>query len=315
MKTPLVVVSSFLFATTFSTSTVAELIPAGALIQCVISEPKLSSKTEALGDPIVCQMSHAGRFGRSVLPSGNVVGRFEEYKDPGHLVGKGWMELKFDRIVIEPNTVIPIDAKVVDVSGYGVDREGRILGKGHAKRDTVEWMIPVLWPIDAINLARSGPKPTLKPETRLTLKIMDDFIVSGSGPSDPGPSDVPRRLPSAYTPRPTDTNLTPYPVAAANHSLTLVSSPSVSLAQSEPCGAPVASSGSNRQNAITLIFTDGRPPMQIHNYMATSTGLYVLMDGNRCPIPVSQIDVEATERVNRDAGVDFHVPVESLQYR
>ena len=57
----------------------------------------------------------------------------------------------------------------------GVDKEGRIHGTGHPVADTVEWLIPVLWPIDLINLPRRGPYPTLKPETRLTLKVLDDF--------------------------------------------------------------------------------------------------------------------------------------------
>ncbi len=42
-------------------------------------------------------------------------------------------------------------------------------------RDTVEWLIPVLWPIDLINLPRRGPRPVLKAETQLTLKVLDDF--------------------------------------------------------------------------------------------------------------------------------------------
>jgi quinoprotein glucose dehydrogenase len=49
-------------------------------------------------------------------------------------------------------------------------------------------------------------------------------------------------------------------------------------------------------------------------YMLTSTRLYVL-DGNRCSIPVSQLDLEATTMVNRDAGIDFNVPAASIQYR
>ena len=36
-------------------------------------------------------------------------------------------------------------------------------------------MIPVLWPIDLINLPRRGPYPELKPETRLTVMVLDDF--------------------------------------------------------------------------------------------------------------------------------------------
>ena len=158
------------------------LVPAGAMMQCTVNEPKLSSKTESIGDPVMCRLSHIERYGRSVLPYDSfLVGRFEDYKDPGHFVGKGWMQLTFDHMVIEPDTVIPVDARVVDVPGYNIDRQGRILGKGHAVRDTIEWMIPVLWPIDLIELPRRGPRPTLKTETRLTLKIMDDLYVPSGG--------------------------------------------------------------------------------------------------------------------------------------
>ena len=155
-----------------------QLIPAGSLIQCTVSEPKLSSKTTAIGDPVLCQLGHSERYGRSVLPINSyLVGRFEDYKDPGHFVGKGWMELRFDRMVIEPNTVIPVDARVVAVPGYNVDRNGRILGKGHAVRDAVLWSIPILWPVDLLMLPMRGPRPTLKEETRMTLKVMDDLAI------------------------------------------------------------------------------------------------------------------------------------------
>jgi hypothetical protein len=84
------------------------------------------------------------------------------------------MELKFDRMYIG-SRVVPMSAKVISVPGYRVASDGRILGNGHAVRDTVEWLIPVLWPIDLINLPRRGPRPVIKPETRLTLELMDDL--------------------------------------------------------------------------------------------------------------------------------------------
>ncbi len=178
-----------------------QLIPAGSLMQCTIAEPKLSSKTAEVGDPVLCQLSHTERYGRAVLPYGSyLVGRFEEYKDPGHFVGKGWMELRFDRMVLQPDTVIPVSAKIVDVPGLSVDRTGKIHGKGHAVRDTVEWSIPILWPLDLLNLPRRGPRPTLKGETHITLKVMDDLGV----PMGPGPqrdaSGLYRRDPVAYAP-------------------------------------------------------------------------------------------------------------------
>jgi hypothetical protein len=189
-----------LLAAPLSSYAAEQLIPAGSLISCTLSEPKLSSKNTAVGDPVLCQLGHSERYGRSILPFGSyLVGRFEDYKDPGHLVGKGWMELRFDRMVIEPDTIIPVDAKIVDVPGYNVDRYGRILGKGHATRDTITWMLPFLWPIDLINLPRRGPRPTLKEETRLTLKVMDDLGIPmfNQQPLQQDPSGLYKR-PSAY---------------------------------------------------------------------------------------------------------------------
>lgn len=179
-----------------------QLIPAGSLVSCVLAEPKLSSKTANIGDPVMCKVSHVELYGRSTLPYGSyLVGRFEDYKDPGHFVGKGWMELRFDHMVIQPDTVIPVEARVVAVPGYVVDRYGRILGKGHTTRDIIEWSIPILWPLDLINLPRRGPRPTLKEETRLTLKIMDDIGIPDR-PQEQYPDDTPRlqRRPSAYQP-------------------------------------------------------------------------------------------------------------------
>ncbi len=180
-----------------------QLIPAGSLMQCTIAEPKLSSKTAEVGDPVLCQLSHTERYGRAVLPYGSyLVGRFEEYKDPGHFVGKGWMELRFDRMVLQPDTVIPVSAKIVDVPGLSVDRTGRIRGKGHAVRDSVEWAIPILWPLDILNLPRRGPRPTLKGETHITLKVMDDLGVPVSPAQQRDASGLYRRDPVAYTPPP-----------------------------------------------------------------------------------------------------------------
>jgi len=187
--------------------TAEQLIPAGSVMQCMVSD-KVSSKTQHIGDPVLCQVSHVEMYGRSVFPYGSyMVGHFENYKDPGHFVGKGWMELKFDRIIVGNDTVIPISTRVVASSGKNpVDNNGRIVGTGHATRDTVEWLIPVLWPLDLINLPRRGPYPVLKPETRLTVKLLDDVgiptksevqhqpeMISRFNYADPTPAPVERQ--------------------------------------------------------------------------------------------------------------------------
>jgi len=61
------------------------------------------------------------------------------------------------------------------------------------------------------------------------------------------------------------------------------------------------------EEAVTLVFKDGRPPEQIHNYLLTRTTLYV-GDQHRRDIPIDQLDLVATAKVNHDAGVEFHLP-------
>ncbi len=61
------------------------------------------------------------------------------------------------------------------------------------------------------------------------------------------------------------------------------------------------------ESAVTLVFKDGRPSVQIHNYILTRTTLYV-SGQHRSQIPVDQLDLAATEKVNHDAGVDFQLP-------
>ena len=152
-----------------------QLVPAGSIVTCRVADGKISSKTTAIGDPVLCTLDPVEKYGRSVFPYGSYLeGRFEDYKDPGHFVGKGWMELKFDRLFIG-NRVMPFEAKVIATPGYKVNQNGQILGKGHAVKDTITWLIPVLWPIDLINLPRRGPRPVLKAEQPLTLELMDDL--------------------------------------------------------------------------------------------------------------------------------------------
>ena len=70
---------------------------------------------------------------------------------------------------------------------------------------------------------------------------------------------------------------------------------------------PHPSSAPGSEDTVTLIFKDGRPPEQIHNYLLTRTTLYVGSPYRR-DIPTSQLDLDATAKVNHDAGVDFHLP-------
>jgi hypothetical protein len=217
----------------------------------------------------------SSRIGTSRLPFDSYLeGRFEDYKDPGHFVGKGWMELKFDRMVIEPQTVIPLSARVVDAPGYAIDNQGRILGKGHRTRDIVEWSIPILWPIDLLNLPRRGPRPTLKAETRLMLKVMDDIEVPVMDEPDRDPSGLIRREPHAYSappenqPEPQQQVAQDYgpPLAPQRPAYQPPPPPSYEPQQQAYAPPPAPTYGQPPTQIIYIYTTPPPPPMQVYWY-------------------------------------------------
>lgn len=278
-----------------------QLIPAGSLIQCTVAEPKLSSKTADIGDPVLCQVSRVESYGRSVLPYGSyLVGRFEEYKDPGHFVGKGWMELKFERMVIPPDRILPVAAKVVYAPKYEIDKQGRLHGNGHPVRDTVEWMIPVLWPIDLINLPRRGPRPQLKAETRLTLKLMDDLGVPMPSQSASGNYNYPAansaQDPYGYSQRPPATYYAPQAAPPPSRPYAPMLSPA-------PRPAFVAP-----RLVTVLMLRDGHGQFASdYWYDAPGQLRYIAMDGASVVIPADALDFARTLEVNRQRGVTFSV--------
>ena len=171
-----------LFAVTLLTSLAAAsprevALPAGTLLQCTLNEPNFSSATADVGDPVLCHLRGVTEFGQQAFPRGSyLVGHLESAKEPGHFVGKGTLKLQFDRIGL-PSGDLPLDAKMIGTPGYRVDKKGEIVGKGHATRDVVEWMLPPLWPWKVITLPARGPRPKLKGETTLELRLMDDLLV------------------------------------------------------------------------------------------------------------------------------------------
>jgi hypothetical protein len=152
-------------------------VPAGTLLQCTMDEPNFSSKTAAVGDPVLCHLRSFQEFGRQIFPRGSMLGgHLEADKEPGHFIGKGYLKITFDRVIL-PAGDLPVPAKVIAARGYKVDKQGAIDGNGHAKRDVVEWMIPPLWPWKVITLPMRGPRPALKGEEPLQLRLMDDIVI------------------------------------------------------------------------------------------------------------------------------------------
>jgi hypothetical protein len=76
---------------------------------------------------------------------------------------------------------------------------------------------------------------------------------------------------------------------------------------SAPSAEPHAPPAPVREQAVTLVFKDGRQPEQIHNYLMTANTLYV-EDPRHRAIPIDELDLAATAKLNREAGVDFELP-------
>ncbi len=113
----------------FTLSTVASardiVLPAGTILQCVLNEPNFSTATVETGDPVLCHLREVTEFGQQVFPRGSyLVGHLESAKDPGHFFGKGNLKLQFDRMGL-PSGDFPVNAKIIAVRGYKVDREGK----------------------------------------------------------------------------------------------------------------------------------------------------------------------------------------------
>ena len=101
MKASLIYATLFATILSFSAGASARevVLPAGTLLQCTLNEPNFSSATADIGDPVVCHLRGVTEFGQEAFPRGSyLVGHLESAKEPGHFVGKGYLQLQFDRI-------------------------------------------------------------------------------------------------------------------------------------------------------------------------------------------------------------------------
>ena len=67
------------------------------------------------------------------------------------------------------------------------------------------------------------------------------------------------------------------------------------------------------EQAITVIFKNGRTPETMQNYMLNSRALTDLDQRRYEQIPLDQIDIAATEQANRARGLQFQVPAASRE--
>jgi len=283
------------------------VLPAGTLLQCTLNEPNLSSKTVEVGDPVLCHLRGVTSFGQQAFPRGSyLVGHLEAAKDPGHFVGKGYLKLQFDRIGL-PSGDMPLQAKVIATHGYKVDKEGKIDGKGHAKRDVVEWMLPPLWPWKVIMLPARGPRPQLKGETVLSLRLMDDVELP-----QVASASLPARRSLSIRPQ-TDSYIESddsKPVLSIRSSV-VTNNAKVSAAVDVP-HASYASFVTTSTATGTPLAPSSRPVFVLNSGTVLAVGSYQYQDGRLTytlehggggVVSTDEVDWNATTRVNNQRGV------------
>jgi hypothetical protein len=286
------------------------LVPAGTLLHCTMDEPNFSSATAEIGDPVICHLSALREFGKNVFPRGSYLGgHLEADKEPGHFVGKGYLKIEFDRIGF-PDSDVPVPSKIIAAKGYRVDKKGDIVGKGHATRDTVEWLIPPLWPWKVLTLPARGPRPTLKGEEQITVRLMDDIDVPRLGAAahsyDHPPASYHSQSfhkPAAFeqpaeSAKPTsDASGSSY--VAANIP---VVEPAVETAASTdaPAQTPAASEPTAKPPArLRLIALKSEHVYAVSAYRIDNGSLkYVLESGATGSVDITEVDWRTTSRLN-----------------
>lgn len=296
-------------------------VPAGTLLQCTLSEPKFSSATTSVGDPFLCYPRNVQEFGQPVFPRGAyLVGHLEDAKEPGHFVGKGFLKMSIDRIGL-PTTDIPVQAKVISVAGYKVDKEGKVIGHGHPTRDIVEWMLPPLWPWKIVTLPARGPRPTLKGEVRLILRVMDDFVVPQQVAHNVQPETLPMPAqPSLHNekgwhrfgaPAGASQKVPPAPQAIPvagylQAAMTASEPPTTPAVQAENAVAEqtAASSMNSWPTNVTVFAMTDSAVIPVQQYWREGDVLvYVLTTGDKGSVSLNRIDWSTTARLNWQRGV------------
>ena len=301
-----------------------EIVPAGTLLHCTMDEPNFSSKTAQAGDPVLCHLGPIAAFGHSLFPRGAMLsGHLQESKDPGHFVGKGWLQIEFDRIILPGAEVLPLEAKIVAAPHLKTDKTGKIRGGGHPTRDAVEWMIPVLWPIKIINLPRRGPYPALKGESRLTLKLMEDVVVPAPLPVRAAVPSPPWAQPTSYTPSPygllRPASLTtreprspvvqnasaPAPATAPAYVEQMEQVPAQRSWDEMGATARPATSAANTGRSAVIVLKGGSAVLAREYWVQGSQLNCVSEAGENKTFPLENLDLYQTVRLNRERNLEF----------
>jgi hypothetical protein len=219
-------------------------------------------------------------------------GHLEDFKNPGRFVGKGWIQVEFDRLIVPGSEPLALSAKIIQAPHMKVDAQGDVHGKGHPKRDAVGWMIPILWPIKIATLPARGPYPAFKGESRISLRLMEDVELPSTRASVPMP---PWATPSSY--------YGPSYGASGNGS-GLTIRPATYIQRSEPVAQTAMPTASGPQMTI-IAMKDGTAMLAQGYWLEDGKVQWMSDKGEQRALPLEQVDLYQTTQLNHERKVEF----------
>jgi hypothetical protein len=180
----------------------------------------------------------------------------------------------------------------------------------------VEWLIPPLWLWKVLTLPRRGPRPTLKGEEQITVRLMDDIDVPRQGASlrsyerPPAPASyhsqsfrMPVSLKNSEKPANDAPDISEIGYEATNAAPDGATTTNASATSEAPAQMVRTSSVVTGQPArVRLIALKSENVYAVTNYRINGGSLsYVLASGGTGSVDLTEVDWRATSRLNGEA--------------
>src|SRR6267154_2238535 len=153
-------------------------------------------------------------------------------------------------------------------------------------------MLPPLWPWKVLSLPAKGPKPALKGEVAITLRLMEDVTLpQASAAASRAAVQQPRAEPS------------PSPSPSAHTTIPSIwyVPPGMSAWRSKVADDPVKLA---RPSGLTLIFLKSEAIYAVTDYWLDNGRLnYVLSSGTNQSVDLGEVDWSKTLGLNAERGV------------
>lgn len=154
------------------------VLPAGVTIM-VAPEHAIAAGEIPEGEPLLFTVTEDVRLfpGTPVLipRSSKITAVMGDSRKAGRFVGRASMEISFRELLTPSWSAYPVNARVVALKKYQV-RENRIIGRGHAKRDTAFMLFPPFTLFQLMAVPARGPRLALKEEQLLMIKLMQPLV-------------------------------------------------------------------------------------------------------------------------------------------